>query len=168
MPNGRDNQKSPKKTRLFSAKNKEATVKNNTTMKRNSEGLGTSISEMLDTEYRGVSLYAVAMMLLVIAILWTGVSVVEQIQSYHQQYGELQKLKKQFRQLQMEHQRMLIEQQTFSATPQVTNRAVTELNMFYPNLSDRMIIHDNKVTVFTSDASSNESNTQAINPETQH
>ena len=168
MPNGRDNQKSPKKTRIFSAKNKEATVKNNTTMKRNSEGLGTSISEMLDTEYRGVSLYAVAMMLLVIAILWTGVSVVEQIQSYHQQYGELQKLKKQFRQLQMEHQRMLIEQQTFSATPQVTNRAVTELNMFYPNLSDRMIIHDNKVTVFTSDASSNESNTQAINPETQH
>ncbi|GGL98956.1 hypothetical protein GCM10010099_14100 [Streptomyces cinereus] len=130
--------------------------------------MGTSISEMLDTEYRGVSLYTVAMMLLVIAILWTGVSVVEQIQTYHQQYGELQKLKKQFRQLQMEHQRMLIEQQTFSATPQVTNRAVTELNMFYPNLSDRMIIHDNKVTVFTSDASSNESNIPAINPETQH
>lgn len=168
MPNGRDNQKSPKKTRLFSAKNNDATVKNNTTMKKSSEGLGASISEMLDTEYRGVSLYTVAMMLLVIAILWTGVSVVEQIQTYHQQYGELQKLKKQFRQLQMEHQRMLIEQQTFSATPQVTNRAVTELNMFYPNLSDRMIIHDNKVTVFTSDASSNESNTQAINPETQH
>ena len=168
MSNGRDNQNSLKKTRLFSAKNKEATVKNNTTMKKSSEGLGTSISEMLDTEYRGVSLYAVAMMLLVIAILWTGVSVVEQIQTYHQQYGELQKLKKQFRQLQMEHQRMLIEQQTFSATPQVTNRAVTELNMFYPNLSDRMIIHDNKVTVFTSDAGSNESNTQAINPETQH
>ena len=168
MSNGRDNQNSPKKTRLFSAKNSDATVKNNTTMKRNSEGLGTSISEMLDTEYRGVSLYTVAMMLLVIAILWTGVSVVEQIQTYHQQYGELQKLKKQFRQLQMEHQRMLIEQQTFSATPQVTNRAVTELNMFYPNLSDRMIIHDNKVTVFTSDASSNESNTPAINPETQH
>ena len=63
---------------------------------------------------------------------------------------------------------MLIEQQTFSATPQVTNRAVTELNMFYPNLSDRMIIHDNKVTVFTSDDSSNESNTPAINPENQH
>mgnify|MGYP006401606865 FL=1 len=101
MPNGRDNQNSPKKTRLFSAKNSDATVKNNTTMKRNSEGLGTSISEMLDTEYRGVSLYTVAIMLLVIAILWTGVSVVEQIQTYHQQYGELQKLKKQFRQLQM-------------------------------------------------------------------
>lgn len=168
MSNGRDNQNSPKKMRLFSAKNNDATVKNNTTMKKSSEGLGASISEMLDTEYRGVSLYTVAMMLLVVAILWTGVSVVEQIQTYHQQYGELQKLKKQFRQLQMEHQRMLIEQQTFSATPQVTNRAVTELNMFYPNLSDRMIIHDNKVTVFTSDASSNESNTQAINPETQH
>jgi cell division protein FtsL len=87
MPNGRDNQNSPKKTRLFSAKNNDTTVKNNTTMKKSSEGLGTSISEMLDTEYRGVSIYTVAMMLLVIAILWTGVSVVEQIQTYHQQYG---------------------------------------------------------------------------------
>ena len=140
MPNGRDNQNSPKKTRLFSAKNSDATVKNNTTMKRNSEGLGTSISEMLDTEYRGVSLYTVAMMLLVIAILWTGVSVVEQIQTYHQQYGELQKLKKQFRQLQMEHQRMLIEQQTFGATAQIGTRAVTQLRMYSPPVSQSVVI----------------------------
>ena len=140
MSNGRDNQNSPKKTRLFSAKNSDATVKNNTTMKRNSEGLGTSISEMLDTEYRGVSLYTVAIMLLVIAILWTGVSVVEQIQTYHQQYGELQKLKKQFRQLQMEHQRMLIEQQTFGATAQIGSRAVTQLRMFSPPAAKTVVI----------------------------
>ena len=140
MSNGRDNQNSPKKTRLFSAKNKEATVKNNTTMKKSSEGLGASISEMLDTEYRGVSLYTVAMMLLVIAILWTGVSVVEQIQTYHQQYGELQKLKKQFRQLQMEHQRMLIEQQTFGATAQIGSRAVTQLRMFSPPAAQTVVI----------------------------
>ena len=140
MSNGRDNQNSPKKMRLFSAKNNDATVKNNTTMKKSSEGLGTSISEMLDTEYRGVSLYTVAMMLLVIAILWTGVSVVEQIQTYHQQYGELQKLKKQFRQLQMEHQRMLIEQQTFGATAQIGSRAVTQLRMFSPPAAQTVVI----------------------------
>ena len=34
MSNGRDNQNSLKKTRLFSAKNNDATVKNNTTMKK--------------------------------------------------------------------------------------------------------------------------------------
>lgn len=172
LSDGHDNQNSSKKTRpMIAKKNSNTTVKTNTIVKKSNESLGVSISEILDAEYRGISLYAVAMLLLVIAILWTGVSVVEQIQTYHQQYGELQKLKKQFRQLQMEHQRMLIEQQTFSATPQVTNRAVTELNMFYPNLSDRMIIHDNTVTVLGSpahDANSNESNAQAINPETQH
>ncbi|MFW2176755.1 MULTISPECIES: cell division protein FtsL [unclassified Moraxella] len=103
-----------------------------------------SIIEVLESDYRGVSLYTVAMGILVIAILWTGVSVVEQIQSYHHRYGEMSKLKKEFRQLQVERQRMLIEQQTFSATPQVTQRAVAELNMFYPDLSDRMIVHANQ------------------------
>lgn len=178
MSDDRTIQTSSKKTRLTNAKHSASkpvktnpAVKTNSAVKKSSEGLGASIREMLDTEYRGVSLYTVAMTLLVIAILWTGVSVVEQIQTYHQQYGALQKLKKQFRQLQIEHQRMLIEQQTFSATPQVTNRAVTELNMFYPNLSDRMIIHDNKVTVLgnaANDSNRDESTAQAINPETQH
>lgn len=111
------------------------------------EGIGSNIADILDNEYRGVSLYTVAMGLLVVAILWTGVKTAQQVQSYHHIYGEMTKLKQDFRQLQIERQRMLIEQQTFSATPQVTNRAVTELNMFYPNLSDRMIIHDNKVVV---------------------
>ena len=144
------------------------------------DGLGSSIAEVLDSEYRGVSLYAVAMLVLVIAMLWTGVSVVEQIQNYHQKYGELQTLKKQFRQLQMEHQRMLIEQQTFSATPQVMNRAVAELNMFYPNITDRMIIHDNTVSVLHADTvpatsssahldtDSAQSTEATIDPETQH
>lgn len=183
MSDDRTIQTSSKKTRLTNAKHSaskpvktnpavktNSAIKTNLAVKKSSEGLGASIREMLDTEYRGVSLYTVAMTLLVIAILWTGVSVVEQIQTYHQQYGALQKLKKQFRQLQIEHQRMLIEQQTFSATPQVTNRAVTELNMFYPNLSDRMIIHDNKITVLGNAANDNrdESTAQAINPETQH
>lgn len=178
MSEYRDSQHSHKTTRPAVVKTSNNTALKNTTMtknptamKKSHEGLGVSISEMLETEYRGISLYAVAMMLLIIAILWTGVSVVEQIQTYHQQYGELQKLKKQFRQLQIEHQRMLIEQQTFSATPQVTHRAVTELNMFYPNLSDRMIIHDNKVTVLgnaANDTHSNEADAQVIDPETQH
>ena len=130
------------------------------------DGLGSSIAEVLDSEYRGVSLYAVAMLVLVIAMLWTGVSVVEQIQNYHQQYGELQTLKKQFRQLQMEHQRMLIEQQTFSGTPQVTNRAATELNMFYPDFSDRMIIHANGAVAKLPSDVRDESTTTMANSQT--
>lgn len=102
-----------------------------------------NIAELLESEYRGVSLYAMTMLVLVLAILWTGINVVEQIQNYHQQYNELARLKKEFRQSQIEHQRMLIEQQTFSATPQVSSRAVNELHMFYPTLSHRLIIHTN-------------------------
>lgn len=127
-----------------------------------------NIAEILDAEYRGISLYAVAMMVLVVAILWTGIKVVEQIQDYHQRYGTLLKLKRDFRQLQIEHQRMLIEQQTFSATPQVTNRAVAELNMFYPNLSDRMILHTNQAhgAAKPSDASSPNQVATAITDQT--
>ena len=35
---------------------------------------------------------------------------------------------------------MLIEQQTFSATPQIASRAVAELGMFSPTLKDKLII----------------------------
>lgn len=137
------------------------------------------VADILETEYRGVSLYTVALLLLIVAILWTGVKVVQQIQSYHHTYGELSGLKRDFRQLQIERQRMLIEQQTFSATPQVTNRAVAELNMFYPNLSDRMIIHANKTvsvpkdhdnlsTPRATDDDADIVTSQTIDPETQH
>ena len=49
-------------------------------------------------------------------------------------------MKKQQRKLQVEHQRLLIEQQTFSATPQIASRAVSELNMYSPTLKDKLII----------------------------
>lgn len=98
------------------------------------------ITDLLDADYHGVRLYSVAMLVLVVAILWTGLSVVEQVQTYQQHYTELSQLKKEFRHMQVERQRMLIEQQTFSATPQIVNRAVTQLHMFYPELSNRLII----------------------------
>lgn len=105
-----------------------------------SVNLPVPITDLLDADYHGVRLYSVAMLVLVAAILWTGLSVVEQIQTYQQRYTELSELKQDFRQMQVERQRMLIEQQTFSATPQIVNRAVTQLHMFYPELSNRLII----------------------------
>lgn len=124
------------------------------------------IVDILDSEYRGISLYAVSMLLLVIAILWTGISVVEQIQTYHKSYNQLSKLKRDFRALQIEHQRMMIEQQTFSGTPQVTNRAATELNMFYPDFSDRMIIHANGAVAKLPSDVRDESTTTTANSQT--
>lgn len=135
------------------------------------DGVGRAIADILDTDYRGVSLYSVAMTLLVIAILWTGLKTVQQIQQYHHVYSEMSQLKRDFRQLQIERQRMLIEQQTFSATPQVTNRAVAELNMYYPNLSDRMIIHADNVINHPASHDENSQSSSAnlpIDPQSQH
>ena len=55
-------------------------------------------------------------------------------------------MKKQERKLQVEHQRLLIEQQTFSATPQIASRAVAELGMFSPTLKDKLIIQPGAAT----------------------
>lgn len=126
-----------------------------------------NIDEVLNSKYQVVSLYVVAMLWLVALILWTAVQTVEQVQAYHHEYGQLQSLKKEFRHLQIERQRMLIEQQTFSATPQVTSRAVVELNMFYPNVSDRLIINSSG-QVITSDEVEKKETTLTIDPTTQH
>lgn len=126
----------PSPNKLLAKKGKPASAATTTSPKDEVQ----NIADWMDREYRGVSIYAVLMGMLLTLILWTGISTVRQIQAYHHQYTELQKTKKAYRQLQVEHQRLLIEQQTFSATPQIARRAVTELNMFYPKLSDRLIV----------------------------
>jgi cell division protein FtsL len=80
------------------------------------------------------------LLLLAAAIIWSGIKTAEGVQQYHQDYKTLQDMKKQERKLQVEHQRLLIEQQTFSATPQIASRAVAELGMFSPTLKDKLII----------------------------
>jgi cell division protein FtsL len=68
-------------------------------------------------------------------------------------------MKKQERKLQVEHQRLLIEQQTFSATPQIASRAVAELGMYSPTLKDKLIIQPGVATalvpVVTEDSEEN-------------
>lgn len=80
------------------------------------------------------------LVVLIIAIIWTGVSISVQTQARHEAYRNLQTLKKELTQMQVEEQRLLIEQQTFSATPQVARRAVSELGMFFPTGDNRRVI----------------------------
>ncbi|WP_227430249.1 cell division protein FtsL [Psychrobacter sp. I-STPA6b] len=115
--------------------------KGGTSKKPQSSGEMTQdISDILSKRYRGISVYAVVMLLIAIAIIWTGVLTTEQIQSYRQDYLILQDMKRQERRLQVEYQRLLIEQQTFSATPQIASRAVTELGMYSPSVQDKLIL----------------------------
>jgi cell division protein FtsL len=49
---------------------------------------------------------------------------------------------------------LLIEQQTFSATPQIASRAVAELGMYSPTLKDKLIIQPGAPTALAPAASS--------------
>ncbi len=100
----------------------------------------TDVGEIFAQRFNVVSIYVVLLLLLATSIVWSGIKTAEGIQQYHQDYKTLQDMKKQQRKLQVEHQRLLIEQQTFSATPQIASRAVSELNMYTPTLKDKLII----------------------------
>ncbi|MES1965838.1 cell division protein FtsL [Psychrobacter sp. AH5] len=98
------------------------------------------VGEMFAQRFSAVNIYVVALLLLAAGIVWSGIKTAETVQQYHQDYKTLQDMKKQQRKLQVEHQRLLIEQQTFSATPQIASRAVAELGMYSPTLKDKLII----------------------------
>ncbi len=90
--------------------------------------------------FAGISPYIILMLILAMLILWTGVQTATQIQQYRDDYKSLQKMKQEYQKLQVENQRLLIEQQTFSATPQIATRAVSKLGMFYPAFQDKLIL----------------------------
>jgi cell division protein FtsL len=116
-----------------------------------------------------VSIYVAILLLLAAAIIWSGIKTAEGVQQYHQDYKTLQDMKKQERKLQVEHQRLLIEQQTFSATPQIASRAVAELGMFSPTLKDKLIIQPGAAVAVapvleSDDADENKAKTEVIEP----
>ena len=100
----------------------------------------TDVGELFAKRFGVVSIYVVVLLMLAGAIIISGIKTAETVQQYHQDYKTLQDMKKQQRQLQIEQQRLLIEQQTFSATPQIASRAVAELGMYSPTLKDKLII----------------------------
>lgn len=86
------------------------------------------------------------LVILVVAVMFTGVKIAVQTQMHHESYRKLQQLKKELTVMQVEQQRLLIEQQTFSATPQVARRAVSELGMFFPVGDSRRVIAPSATT----------------------
>ncbi len=82
----------------------------------------------------------VILAILVLLIFWTAVSIVEQTNERHQVHIQIRKLDLELGDLRTEEQRLMIEQQTFSATPQVASRAVSELGMFFPTGENRRVI----------------------------
>lgn len=98
------------------------------------------LGEILSKRYGGISVYVAVILLLMVGIVSTAVLTAQQVQQYHEDYIGLQKMKSEHRRLQIENQRLIIEQQTFSATPQIASRAVTELGMYSPTTDDKLIL----------------------------
>ena len=98
------------------------------------------VGELFVRRFNVVSIYVVILVLLAAAIVWSGIKTAEGVQQYHQDYKTLQDMKKQERTLKIEHQRLLIEQQTFGATAQIGSRAVTQLRMFSPPAAQTVVI----------------------------
>lgn len=84
--------------------------------------------------------YWFVLIFLTVLILMMGVWTNEQIQERHQIYRELSFERQAHQKMQIEAQRLIIEQQTFSATPTVAGRAVNELHMFYPTQKHRLVV----------------------------
>ena len=129
----------------------------------------TDVAELFVRRFNMVSIYVAILLLLAAAIIWSGIKTAEGVQQYHQDYKTLQDMKKQERKLQVEHQRLLIEQQTFSATPQIASRAVAELGMFSPTLKDKLIIQPGAAVAVapaleSDDADENKAKTEVIEP----
>ena len=106
----------------------------------------TDVGALFVRKFKISNIYVAILVLLAAGIVWSGIKTAESVQQYHQDYKTLQDMKKQERKLQVEHQRLLIEQQTFSATPQIASRAVAELGMFSPTLKDKLIIQPGAAT----------------------
>lgn len=133
--------------------------------RRNGAPYNTDIGELFVRRFNVVNLYVAALLLLAMAIVWSGIKTAEEVQQYHQDYKTLQDMKKQERKLQVEHQRLLIEQQTFSATPQIASRAVAELGMYSPTLKDKLIIQPGVATALVPVVEdSDEDNSAVIGP----
>lgn len=106
---------------------------------------GPRISNFLNENTQAIrtnftSVLRVILIILIMLIFWTALSIVKQTNERHQVHIDIRKLEIELVQLRTEEQRLMIEQQTFSATPQVASRAVSELGMFFPTGENRRVI----------------------------
>ncbi|KGT46356.1 cell division protein FtsL [Acinetobacter sp. HR7] len=83
---------------------------------------------------------AIAYGILLMMVFVSAVFVVFQVFEYRQDYRKLSSYLRERDDLNAEWGRLLIEQQTFGATAQIGTRAVTQLRMYSPPISQTVVI----------------------------
>lgn len=107
---------------------------------KHKQGLMQSIHHQVADEASLMRIFRFIIFVLFVVILLTASALVKQVERRHETYRALQSLKEELRKLQIEEQRLLIEQQTFSATPKVSAQAANQLNMRLPSKEERKVI----------------------------
>lgn len=120
------------------SQHRENQRQNNTKTQKNTTKAATDAVDGQDLQAGRV--YWFVLSALVLIILVTGVQNVKQVLVRHELYRALSQAKSEHQRLVTEEQRLLIEQQTFSATPIVAKRAKSELMMDYPRPDQHITI----------------------------
>lgn len=84
--------------------------------------------------------YWFVLLVLVVVIVTSSVLISKQTYERHTVYNQLMQAREQAYELDIERQMLVVEQQTFSATPIVVKDAVSKLGMYYPNKEQRLTI----------------------------
>ena len=79
-------------------------------------------------------------LLLIISVVGSAMLLAHQVFMYRQDFRALQQVQQARKQLDMEWGQLLIEQQTFGATPQIGSRAVMTLRMYSPPPAQTVIL----------------------------
>lgn len=84
--------------------------------------------------------YWFVLLVLVVVIVVTAVKTSKQTYERHAVYNQLMQAREQAYELDIEHQRLIVEQQTFSTTPIVAKDAVSKLGMYYPSKEQKFTL----------------------------
>ncbi len=82
----------------------------------------------------------ISYIVLLLLVFLSAIMVVFQVFEYRHDYRELSSFMRERDDLNAEWGRLLIEQQTFGATAQIGTRAVTQLRMYSPPISQSVVI----------------------------
>ena len=82
----------------------------------------------------------ISYIILLVLVFVSAIMVVFQVFEYRHDYRELSAFNREKDDLNAEWGRLLIEQQTFSATAQIGTRAVTQLRMYSPPVAQTVVI----------------------------
>lgn len=126
---------------LFSWRKKAKPEQNSTTSPRPEPSVGDVVQPLRLKWWYVLSVFGVLAL-----VFFSAYVVVRQVYDYRKDLKVYNELMREHEQAKIEWGRLIIEQQTFGATAQIGTRAVTQLKMYSPPISETVVIASEKTT----------------------